>query len=120
VSTLALLDELARPAFAAARGLTISVLREPYCGPGATRNAALCVLTGELVLPLDADDELLPRALERLEDALFRHPNAAFAFPHFAYFGAVRGSAVPPRYNAWLQVEDNKLVVTALLRRSVF
>src|SRR5207248_11404001 len=70
--TLALLDRLARDGFA---GLpAVRVLREPHRGAGPTRNAALHASTGALVLPLDADDTLEPRALELLEAALLAHP----------------------------------------------
>ncbi len=116
--TLALLDRLAREGCSGLRELR--VLREKHRGPGATRNAAVRACTGELILPLDADDALQPRALEKLEAALQAEPGAAFAFPHVTHFGSLRAEAVAPRFNPYLQLEDNKLVVTALLRREVF
>lgn len=118
--TISLLESLAQPGSPARLGLPIRVLREPHRGPGPARNAAVRATTGELVLPLDADDELEPRALQAMEAALLADPGAAFAFSHVRYFGAVRGVAVPPRYNAWLQVNDNRLVVSALVRREVY
>ena len=125
---IALLDDLAKSGSAeragsgslSRRGLPITVLRERPTSPGPTRNAAVRASTGELLLPLDADDALAPRALELLEAALVADGSADFAFSHVEYFGAVHGVAVPPRYNPWLQTVDNKLVVTALLRRRIF
>ena len=127
-ATIQLLEELSRSGSAervgseslSRRGLPITVLREPHRGPGPTRNAAVRGSTGELILPLDADDALEEGALESLEAALVADGRADFAFPHVACFGTVHGVAVPPRYNPWLQTQDNTLVVTALLRRSIF
>ena len=127
-ATVALLEDLGRSGSAgragsgslSRRGLPITIARQPHRGPGPTRNAAVRASTGALLLPLDADDALEDGALESLEAALVADERADFAFSHVAYFGAVHGVAVPPRYNPWLQTQDNALVVTALLRRSIF
>lgn len=49
-------------------------------GPAASRNRALARSRGELLQNLDADDQLLPGALDALTGALMAHPEAAFAF----------------------------------------
>jgi len=111
-ATVALLPRLERDG--------VRVLREPHRGPGPARNAAIGASSGTLVLPLDADDALAPAALEKLAGALEADASLDFAFSHVEYFGSVRGTAVPPRFNPYLELDDNKLVVTALFRRSVF
>ena len=64
----------------------VTVLRQPgNRGPSAARNRALAQLETSYVLPIDADDELLPDALERMlaqleaapEDVGFVYPNCA-------------------------------------------
>ena len=50
-------------------------------GLGATRNALVEAARGELVLALDADNELYPPAIERLVAALDEHEDAFFAYP---------------------------------------
>ncbi len=57
------------------------LLRHPINrGLPATRNTAIAHSHGELVLPLDSDNELLPNCLSRLTEALDREPGAAFAY----------------------------------------
>ena len=57
------------------------LLRHPINrGLPATRNTAIDYSHGELVLPLDSDNELLPNCLSRLTEALDREPGAAFAY----------------------------------------
>lgn len=51
-------------------------------GPAVTRNIALGRSRAPLVQNLDADDELEPRALAVLVEALAAHPSAGFAFGH--------------------------------------
>lgn len=115
-ATLALLRELERiPPVAATR-----VLRQANAGVAAARHAGILAAQGELVLPLDADDELLPRAVERLEEALAAHPQAAFAHGHVRYFGQGRGGATVPRFNPYLELDQNPMLPLALLRRELF
>ena len=47
-----------------------------YFKPGA-RNAGIRATTGEYIVPLDADDELLPDYLERMVEALDRLAEAS-------------------------------------------
>ena len=49
-------------------------------GLGRTRNALVGSATGELVFPLDADNELYPRAIVRLVEALDENPEALFSY----------------------------------------
>ena len=105
----------------AGRGpLPVRVLQQANQGPGAARNLGVREARGELVLPLDDDDLLTPDALGALEAALAATPGAAFAYGHTELFGAKRGVEVTPRFNPFLQLLANALVVTALMRRSVF
>jgi len=96
------------------------VVRQTNRGPGEARNAGIRAMSAELVLPLDADDLLAPRALERYESALLADPGASFAYGHVRFFGALRGRLDVPPFNPYLELEHNRLVVTALIRRNVF
>jgi len=61
--------------------LPVTVLRHRYNrGLAAARNTALERARGELVLPLDADNALLPGGLERLLGAMAAEPDAVFAY----------------------------------------
>lgn len=55
----------------------IRSLTQPNAGPGAARNRGAREATGDWLLFLDADDTLLPGALQRYREAAARHPEAA-------------------------------------------
>ncbi len=61
--------------------LPVTVLRH-RCNRGLARarNTALGRATGDVVLPLDADNTLRPRGLRRLLDGLDAEPDATFAY----------------------------------------
>lgn len=61
--------------------LPVLLLRHPVNrGLPHARNSGLGLARGEFVLPLDADNELFPIAVERLVTALDDHPEASFAY----------------------------------------
>ncbi|HEY2371360.1 MAG TPA: glycosyltransferase [Gaiellaceae bacterium] len=69
-------------------------------GVGVARNHGLAESAGEFVLFLDADDKLVPKAIESLVACLQAHPDCAFAYGHVRQFNAsgpaqYRGAAPP-------------------------
>src|SRR5262249_30891789 len=61
---------------AVAAGLGVRLLEQANRGLSEARNAGLAIAAGELVVFLDADEELLPHALGRGVDALASNPHA--------------------------------------------
>lgn len=61
----------------------VRCVRQPNAGLAAARNAGIRESEGELLVFLDADDRLLPRALETGVEGLRAHPEAAFAFGRY-------------------------------------
>jgi glycosyltransferase involved in cell wall biosynthesis len=100
----------------------VSVVRqEANLGPSAARNRALTQLDTSYVLPIDADDELLPNALERMLAQLEVAPeDVGFIYPNVQYMGNRSNYVRSPAYNLWLLMQQNYCPAPALFDRRVF
>lgn len=101
---------------------TVEVVRlEHNLGPSGARNVALDRATGNYVLPLDADDELLPDALRSLVDQLEQAPeHVGFVFPNQQHIGTRRDYVPVPSYNLVLLRNQNYCHTSSLFDRRVF
>src|SRR3954454_21989799 len=63
----------------------VRYVRQGNAGLARARNAGLEASTGEFVIFLDADDWLLPRAVELGAQALTDRPDCMFAAGHYVY-----------------------------------
>jgi glycosyltransferase involved in cell wall biosynthesis len=61
---------------------SVRLLRQVNQGQAVARNRGLAAARGDYVVFLDADDRLLPHALEAGLQRLARYPDAAFAYGH--------------------------------------
>lgn len=96
----------------------VRVMRQANRGPGPARMAGLLATDAEYVLPLDADDRLLPGALRLLHDELERNPAAVAAWGSARHFGGldfVQKSL--PALDPWHISYQNHLPLSALYRR---
>ncbi|MCC5785314.1 MAG: glycosyltransferase [Phycisphaerales bacterium] len=80
------LDWLDRTARRNTHHLPLRVLHTDNAGVAAARNTGVARTDAPLVFPLDADDLLAPDAIEKLEAALERNPDASYATPLIASF----------------------------------
>jgi glycosyltransferase involved in cell wall biosynthesis len=115
IETIEALDRLERDP-------EVSVVRqEANLGPSAARNRALDRLDTSYVLPIDADDELLPNALERMLAQLEVAPeDVGFIYPNIQYMGNQSNYVRSPAYNLWLLMQQNYCPAPALFDRRVF
>jgi glycosyltransferase involved in cell wall biosynthesis len=74
-------------AAAAARFTHVRSVRQANRGLSAARNRGLAVSTGEFVIFLDADDRLLPGAIDTAVRALSHHPDCAMAYGRCVMMG---------------------------------
>lgn len=88
---------------------------------GPARNTALDFARGELSFVLDADNELFPRGLARLVEALEHDPGAACAYgiaEAFSSSGAPRGLINVYPWQPWRFADGNFIDAMALWRTS--
>lgn len=90
-------------------------------GPSAARNAAIAHVNGRYVLPLDADNLLLPAAVETLvEQISSAGEQIGFVYPNYRYFGNRNDRFEPPSYNLDALLESNYCDTSSLIDREVF
>ena len=66
----------------------VRLIRQENRGLSGARNTGIRHSEGEYVVFLDADDRLLPEALEAGLECFHAHPECAFVFGHYWYIGA--------------------------------
>jgi glycosyltransferase involved in cell wall biosynthesis len=91
-------------------------------GPSAARNRGIAELTGcNYFLPIDADDELLPDALESMVEQLESEAaDVGFVYPHAQHIGNSHDLLISPSYNLWLLMKQNYCPAPALFDRRLF
>lgn len=100
----------------------VTVLRLPLnSGPSAARNRGLEELETSYMLPIDADDKLLPDALKRMVARLEAAPaDVGFVYPHAQHFGNRSDFVQLPAYNLWLLMQENYCPAPALFDMRLF
>jgi glycosyltransferase involved in cell wall biosynthesis len=100
----------------------VKVLRMPRNGgPSAARNRGIDLATGRYILPVDADNLLLPDAIERLVTQLqAAGGHVGFVYQNCQYFGNREDYFEPPVFNPFLLARENYIDTCALIDRNVF
>jgi glycosyltransferase involved in cell wall biosynthesis len=114
-STLAVLAKLE------AREL-VTVLRQPRnAGPSAARNRGIAQAQGRYILPVDADNLLMPGAISGMVEQLqAAGEQVGFVYPNCQYFGTRDDYFQPPSYNVYLLMAGNYCDTCSLLDRAIF
>jgi glycosyltransferase involved in cell wall biosynthesis len=113
--TVAVLDAVER------EGDVRVIRQERNGGPSRARNAGIAASRGRYVLPVDADNLLLPEAVERLVGQLSEaNEQVGFVYPNLQYFGTRRDYFEAPPYNLYSLLFSNYCDTCALVDRSVY
>jgi hypothetical protein len=101
---------------------SVTVLRSAVNrGPSAARNAAIELASGRYVLPVDADNLLLPGAVEALVGQLrSAGEQIGFIYPNYQFFGNRKEYFEPPSYNLSALLGANYCDTSSLIDREVF
>jgi glycosyltransferase involved in cell wall biosynthesis len=100
----------------------VQVVRlEENGGPSRARNAGLELCGGRYILPVDADNLLLPDAIERLVTQLnVANEDVGFVYPNLDFFGNRDEYHEAPLYNLYTLLHANFCDTCSLIDRGVF
>jgi glycosyltransferase involved in cell wall biosynthesis len=98
----------------------IKLIRQANGGLARARNAGISESRGRFILPLDADDMLDPRMLERTVAILVSNPQVAIAYTDVRRFGAEEGVERAAEFDPAAIVDGNQLNYCSLFRRGVW
>lgn len=93
------------------------VLTTANQGLAAARNNGIAAAQGRYILPLDADDRILPGYLEKAVAVLEKDPRVGIVYCRAALFGAVETDWVLPEYSLERMLVDNIIFCSAFFRR---
>jgi glycosyltransferase involved in cell wall biosynthesis len=99
---------------------TVVIDLYPQKGLAAARNAGFELAKTEFVIPLDSDDLIAPKFIERTYKALRRNPNAGFAYTWVKTFSQNKYTWPCPRWNLAHLLQSNICNPTALIRREAW
>ena len=111
--------------FVAAAPDRVFYIRRPNGGLSAARNTGIEHVLGawesvEAIYFLDADNRLLPCALQRAYDVLVEHPEVGWVYPNIDMFGQEWNSDYSGEYSVLRHLEENICEAGSLVRRAVF
>lgn len=100
----------------------VTVIQMPKNGgPSAARNAAIERAHGRYFLPVDADNLLMPDAVERLVDQIqAAGEHVGFIYPNLQFFGNRNDYFEAPDYNLYILLQANFADTSSLLDREIF
>ena len=101
-------------------GRRIRLIRQQNRGVAEARNAGIRAAWGRYILPLDADDQLMPAMLEQTVGLLEARPDAAIAYTDVQEFGQRDRLVRAAEFDFDRLLSVNQLSHCALFRREVW
>ncbi|MEE8168973.1 MAG: glycosyltransferase, partial [Phycisphaerae bacterium] len=113
-------DEYTRGILDAIDHPKVTVFRQPNQGLAQSRNNAIGMARGELILPLDADDVILPEMIEHCVSAIQQEPDIGFVYTDILFFDEEHGVHWHRPYNFYLELGNNHATVCAMFRKEAW
>jgi glycosyltransferase involved in cell wall biosynthesis len=98
----------------------IKLLDQENSGPSIARNNAIKQTKSEFIVPLDADDLILPNALETAMQVMMKDPKIGVVYGNFQSFGEVNEVKIQSEFSIQQQLLWNQIAACCLIRKSVF
>ena len=98
----------------------IRVFHQENAGVCKARNEAIAASHGEYILPIDADDLLLPQFISQAVSVLNSHQEVKVVAPTAEFFGERTGLWRLPAFNLRKEAHKNILAACAMYRRTDF
>lgn len=102
----------------AAKDNRIAIITQPNGGVCRARNNGISHAKGEYILPVDADDILLPHFIGWAVEQIESNENVKVVVPRAEFFGEREGEWRLKDYSPELLARKNMIPVTALYRRT--
>lgn len=96
------------------------VINQENAGLGSARNAGIRRARGRYILPLDADNKILPTYVYRAIEILNNNEAIAVVYGNAQYFGDKDGILKPGIFNLQRLMMGNYIDACAVIRKSVF
>ncbi|MHC4939827.1 MAG: glycosyltransferase family 2 protein [Planctomycetota bacterium] len=98
----------------------LKLIRQENAGPSAARNNAIAASDAPLILPLDADDKLVPTALEKMVAVFEERPELAIVGCWAREFGNYDDTLRACSLGLRRLLKGNTICGTSMFRRDVF
>lgn len=98
----------------------INILHQDNAGPSVARNNAIKHAKGEIIVPLDADDLIVPDALEKALILFQQDPSVEMIYGDLRFFGEKNDVKKQAVFSLEKQFLFNQIAVCAFLKKSVF
>ncbi len=99
-------------------GNKIKVISQVNKGLASARNTGIMNMTGDFLLPLDADDILKENAVEKIQEVIDKDPRADIIAPSFKTFGTTNQEVIIQDTNVMQFLYANRIGYFSAIRKS--
>jgi glycosyltransferase involved in cell wall biosynthesis len=98
----------------------IHILHQENAGPSVARNLAIEKSNADYFVPLDADDLIEQKALQRAIGLIIQDYQIGAVYGNFEWFGDIQGTKKQARFQLEKQFLMNQIAITALIRKEMW